>query len=125
MQLIDDYRKGWALRYLREAKAEFCAAQKMPYMASSLILEAVKKAQVAVYHSLGDSASVEAIVRQAIIKQQSLEEPVLRFLVEIEGMIQQIAVAADLEREKAFEQADELIQLVSEIVELFVDEKVD
>jgi len=125
MQLIDDYRKGWALRYLREAKAELCAAQKMPYMAASLILEAVKKAQVAVYHSLGDAASVEAIVHQAIVKQQSLEEPVLRFLVEIEGMIQQIAVAADLEREKAFEQADELIQMASEIVKLFIDEKAD
>lgn len=125
MQLIDDYRKGWALRYLREAKAELSAAQKMPYMASSLILEAMKKAQVAVYHSLGEVASIEAIVRQTILKQQSLEEPVLRFLVEIEGMIQKIAVTADLEREKAFEQADELIQMASEIVKLFVDEKVD
>jgi hypothetical protein len=125
MPLINDYRKGWALRYLREAKAELIAAQKIPYMASSLILEAVKKAQAAVYYSLGDPASVEAIVYQTIVKKQSLEDPVLRCLVEIERMVQQIAMAPELDHEKALEKADELIHISTEIVKLFVGEKVD
>ena len=125
MPLINDYQKGWALRYLREAKAELTAAQKIPYMASSLILEAVKKAQAAVYSSLGDPASVEAIVYLTMLKKQSQEEPVLRCLVEIELMVQQIAMVPELDREKAFEQADELIQIASDIVKLFVGEKVD
>ena len=125
MPLINDYQKGWALRYLREAKAELTAAQKIPYMASSLILEAVKKAQAAVYYSLGDPASAEAIVYLTMLKKQSQEEPVLRCLVEIERMVQQIAMAPELDREKALEQAGELIQIASEIVKLFVGEKVD
>jgi hypothetical protein len=125
MPLINDYRKGWALRYLREAKAELTAAQKIPYMASSLILEAMKKAQAAVYYSLGDPASVEAIIYQTMLKKQSPEEPVLRCLVEIERMVQQIAMAPELDREKALEQADELIHIASDIVKLFVGEKVD
>lgn len=28
MPMINDYQKGWALRYIREAKAELIAAQK-------------------------------------------------------------------------------------------------
>ena len=125
MPLINGYRKGWALRYLREAKAELTAAQKIPYMASSLILEAVKKAQAAVYYSLGDPASAEAIVYLTMLKKQSQEEPVLRCLVEIELMVQQIAMAPELDREKALEQAGELIQIASDIVKLFVGEMVD
>lgn len=30
MPLINDYGKSWAIRYLREAKAELVAAQKNP-----------------------------------------------------------------------------------------------
>jgi len=119
MQLINDYQRSWALRYLREAKAELAAAQKMPYMASSLILEAVKKAQAAVYYSLGDPASVEATVHQAILKGQPLTDPVLRCLVEIERIVQYVAMVPESNREKAFEQTDELIGIASDIVKLF------
>jgi len=125
MPLINDYRRGWALRYLREAKAELTAAQKIPYMASSLILEAVKKAQAAVYYSLGDPAYVEAIVHQTILKKEPLRDPVLKCLVEIELMVQQVALVPESDREKALEQANELIGIASDIVKLFAGEKVD
>jgi len=110
---------------MREAKAELAAAQKIPYMASSLILEAVKKAQAAVYYSLGDPASIEAVVHQAILKKQSLDDPVLHCLVEIERMVQQVAFVPESDREKALEQANELVRLASDIVELFAGEKAD
>jgi len=125
MPLINDYQRGWALRYLREARAELTAAQKIPYMASSLILEAVKKAQAAVYFSLGDPASVEIIVHQAILKNEPLQDPVLRCLVEIERMVQQVALVPESDHEKALEQADELIRIASDIVKLFAGEKTD
>jgi hypothetical protein len=125
MPLINDYRKGWALRYLREAKAELIAAQKTPYIASSLILEAMRKAQAAIYYSLGDLASLEAIVRQTIIKKQSVEDPILRCLVEIERTIQEAAQTPDSDKEGAFKQADDLIQIASDIVKLFTGEKAD
>jgi len=125
MPLINGYRKGWALRYLREAKAELKAAQKTPFLASSLILEAVRKAQAAVYYSLGDPASVEAIVHQTIHKKQFVDDPVLRCLVEMERTVQQVALTPEAERDKALKQADDLVNIASEIVTLFTGEKVD
>jgi hypothetical protein len=44
--MMDQYRKGWAFRYLREARAELEAAQKIPYMAPSLVLEAIRKPEM-------------------------------------------------------------------------------
>ncbi|GAH14686.1 unnamed protein product, partial [marine sediment metagenome] len=39
-------------------------------MAPGLIFEAVRKAQVAIYYSLGDPAFVESIVRQTTTSKQ-------------------------------------------------------
>jgi len=125
MSLINGYRKGWALRYLREAKAELTAAQKTPYLASSLILEAVRKAQAAVYYSLSDPASVEIIVHQTMHQRQFVEDPVLRCLVEIERTVQLVAMTPEADRDKALKQADELVQIASDIVTLFTGEKAD
>jgi len=125
MSLINGYQKGWALRYLREARAELTAAQKTPYLASSLILEAVRKAQAAVYYSLGDPASVEVIVHETMRKKQFVEDPVLRCLVEMERTVQLVAMTPEADRDKALKQADELIQIASDIVTLFTGEKAD
>jgi len=125
MSAINDYQKGWALRYIREAEAELIAAQKTPYLAPSLILEAAKKAQAAIYYSLGDPASIETIVHQTIYKRQVVENPVLKCLVEIERTIQEVTQTAELERAKAFKQADDLVRIAKDIVELFTGEKAD
>jgi hypothetical protein len=123
--MMDQYRRGWALRYLREAKAELEAARKMPYMAPSLILEAIRKARNAIYYSLGEPAFIENVVREAVEKMQFGNDPVLRCLVEIEGMMQQMAQLEEVNEEKAVKQADNLIQLASEIVETLIGEKVE
>jgi hypothetical protein len=125
MPLIDGYRKGWALRYLREARAELNAAQKTSYMASSLILEAMRKAQAAIYYSLGDPASLESIVRQTIIKKRNVEDPILRCLVEIERTVQEVAQTPDADKERAFKQADDLVKIAADIVKLFTEEEAD
>ncbi|MEM3463604.1 MAG: hypothetical protein QXL91_01950 [Candidatus Bathyarchaeia archaeon] len=123
--MMDQYRRGWALRYLREAKAELEAARKMPYMAPSLILEAIRKARNAIYYSLGEPAFIESVVREAFEKMQFGNDPVLRCLVEIEGMMQQMAQLEEVNEEKVVKQADNLIQLASEIVETMIGEKVE
>jgi len=123
MAMIDGYRKGWALRYLREAKAELTAAQKMPYMAPGLIVEAMRKAQVAIYYSLGEPAFIEGIVHQTLGKKQAINDPVLRCLVEIERTIQQISQTEDVEVNKAIKHVDSLVQMAEEIIELFTGEK--
>lgn len=125
MSLIDNYQKSWALRYIREAKAELTAAQNTPYMASSLILEAVRKAQAAVYYSLGDPASAEFIVHEMLSKNQPQSDPVLRCLIEIEQTVQLVAMTPETEREKAIKEAADLIHMASEIVKLLTGEKTD
>ena len=125
--MMDGYRRGWALRYLREAKAELAAARKMPYMASSLVLEAVRKARNAIYYSLGEPAFVEIVVREAAEKTrtQTIDDPVLKCLVEIEEMVQQLAQLEEVDGDRAMKQADNLVQLASDIVETLTEEKTE
>jgi hypothetical protein len=122
--MMDSFRKGWALRYLREAKAELQAARKMPYMAPSLVLEAVRKARNAIYYSLGEPALIEAIIRETAEKTQTIEDPVLKCLVEVEGTIQQLTQVEEPDGERVMKQADDLVQLASEIVETLTGEKI-
>ena len=116
---MDSYRKGWAVRYLREAKAELIAAKNTPYMAAGFIIEALSKAQAAIYYSLGDPSVIVTIVTEAIQSQQCIEEPVLNFLVEIEKALQQLAQNPKTDNEQALTQVNDIIEFTSEIVELF------
>jgi len=121
---IGEYRKGWALRYLREAKAELLAAQKTPSIAHSLIIEAVRKAQAAIYYSLGEPAFIESIVYQAFSSQKKTSnDPVLNCLVEIERTIQVLSQTPDSAIPRTIEQVDDMMQTASDIVELFTGEK--
>jgi hypothetical protein len=121
---MDPYRRGWALRYLREAKAELEAAKKMPYMAPSLVIEAIRKARNAIYYSLGEPAFIEIVIREAAEKtqQQATNDPLLKWLIEIEEMIMQLAQLEGVDSEKAMKQADNLVELASDVVETFTGE---
>src|SRR5512136_921077 len=121
--MMDDYRKGWALRYLREAKAELQAARKMPYMAPSLVLEAIRKARTAIYYSLGEPAFIEILLREEGAKTQPPNDSVLRFLIEIEGIVQQLAQLEEVNGEVMMKQADTLVQIAEDIVATFTEEK--
>ncbi len=120
---MDEYRRGWALRYLREAKAELEAAKKIPYMAPSLVLEAIRKARNAIYYSLGEPAFIEILVREEIGKPKPAEDAILRFLVEIEEAVQQLGQLEEVNGEVMMKQADTLVQVASEFVEALTDEK--
>ena len=123
--MMDEYRRGWALRYLREARAELEAARKMPYMAPSLVLEAIRKARNAIYYSLGEPAFIEIVIRETAERAQTIEDPVLKCLVEIEGTIQRLAQAEEMDGERAMKQADDLVRLASDIVETVIGEKIE
>jgi len=123
--MMDEYRRGWALRYLREAKAELDAARRIPYMAPSLVLEAIRKARNAIYYSLGDPSFIEIVIREAAEKTQAIDDPVLRFLVEIEEIMQQLLQVGEADGERAMKQADDLVQLASDIVETVTGEKIE
>ncbi|MDH7477547.1 MAG: hypothetical protein QHH17_04095 [Candidatus Bathyarchaeota archaeon] len=125
MQMMDEYRRGWAHRYLREAKAELEAARKLPYMAPTLVIEAIRKARNAIYYSLGEPAFVEIVIREAAEKMQTINDPVLRFLVQIEEMVQQLAQMEEVNGEMTMKKANNLVQLASDIVETLTGEKIE
>jgi len=123
--MMDEYRKGWALRYLREAKAELEAARKMPYMAPSLMLEAIRKARNAIYYSMGEPAFIEVLIREEVEKTPPTTDSVLRFLIEIEGIVQQLAQLEEVNGEAMMKQADTLVQIATDIVETFTKERLE
>jgi hypothetical protein len=123
--MMSEYRRGWALRYLREAKAELEAARKIPYMAPSLVLEAIRKARNAIYYSLGEPAFIEILIREEIGKPKPANDSILRFLIEIEETVQQLGQIEEINGELMMKQADTLVQVASEFVETLTEEKIE
>lgn len=120
---MDQYRKGWAFRYLREAKAELEAAQKMPYMAPSLVLEAIRKARNAIYYSLGEPAFIEILLREEVAKNPQTNDSVLKFLMELEGTVQALSQVEEVNSDAMMKQADTLVNVATDIVETLTQEK--
>jgi len=123
--MMDDYRQGWALRYLREAKAELEAAHKIPYMAPSLVIESIRKARNAIYYSLGEPAFIEILIREELGKARPTNDVILRFLIEIEDTIQQLGQLEEVNTEVIMKQAGTLVQIASDFVETLTEEKID
>lgn len=121
--MIDEYQKSWAIRYLREAKAELAAVRKTPSLASSLIPEAVRKMRIAIYYSLGDPSFVEAVIHQTINEEDTVSDPILKYLAEIELNFEQILQTPEPECVDKIEQVKGLVKIASDIVELFTGEK--
>ena len=120
--MMDEYRRGWAHRYLREAKAELEAARKMPYMAPSLMLEAIRKARNAIYYSLGEPAFIEILIREELGKPKPTNDFILRFLIEMEETVQQLAQLEEINEGAMMKQADTIVQVASEFVETLTEE---
>jgi hypothetical protein len=121
--MMDEYRKGWALRYLREAKAELEAARKIPYMAPGLIVEAIRKARNAIYYSLGEPAFIEILIREEVTKNPATNDSVLKFLMEIETIVQQLAQVEEINGDVMMKQADSIVDIATDIVETLTEEK--
>ncbi|MCW3998032.1 MAG: hypothetical protein NWF10_05625 [Candidatus Bathyarchaeota archaeon] len=123
--MMDEYRRGWALRYLREAKAELQAARTVPYMSSSLVLESIRKARNAIYYSLGEPAFIEILLREEAENNNPSNDSILRFLIELEAVVQQLGQLEEVNGEAIMNQADTLVLIATDIVETFTEEKSD
>ena len=121
--MMDEYRKGWALRYLREAKAELEAARKIPYMAPGLVLEAIRKARNAIYYSLGEPAFIEILIREEVLKNPGTNDSILRFLMEIEAIVQQMQQLEEVNGDAMMKQADSIVGIATDIVETLTAER--
>jgi hypothetical protein len=123
--MMDEYRRGWAHRYLREAKAELEAARKIPHMAPSLMLEAIRKARSAIYYSLGEPAFIEILIREEMSQPKAKDDFILRFLVEMEETVQQLSQLEEINEGVMLKQADTIVQVASEFVETLTGEKTE
>jgi len=121
--MMDQYRKGWAFRYIREAKAELEAAQKMPYMAPGLVLEAIRKARSAIYYSLGEPAFIETLLREEIIKNPQTNDSILRFLINLESTVEALSHVEEINSDAIMKQAGTLVNVAIEFVETLTQEK--
>jgi len=115
--LIDEYRRSWARRYLREARADLEEAERTPSASYDLKLEALKKAQSSIYFSLGCPEQISQIVEHSILNNVEVKNPVLRCLLAIEYKIQQIIDSYSENNE--VEQVPEIVQIASSIVDLY------
>lgn len=125
--LIDEYRKNWAIRFLREAKSDLSTAGKtpIPAMSVSFAVMAMRKAQTSVYYSIGDPSYVAPIVSEVIEGKRSIENSTLRFLADMELMIRSCINGGErLGKETAIRNAETLIGLASKMVSLVTRSKV-
>lgn len=116
--MVDEYRKGWALRYLREAIDEVKIAKK-DNRALSLAIDALRKAQAAVYYSLGEPFLIESIVNEAVESESQPENPILRCLVSLEKSIKRLEQMREVYGDAAVvDKTDKIVSLASKIVNL-------
>jgi len=121
MVMLDDNCRGWALRYLREAKDELETSRRT-YQSLDLIVDAARKAQAAIYFSLGNPSSIESIVNEVSDRAEKTENPVLQCLVGIERTIQKMENLPASASEEALKEAEGIIHIASKIINLMTSE---
>lgn len=123
---VDEYRKGWTFRYLREARADLSTAEKSPpLMAISEAVLAMKKAQAAVYYSLGDPVYLEPMIYQIAERKIRISDPLLSCLVKIEQKIRALSEMTESIIKVALREAHFIIEITTDIVEAVTGEKVE
>ncbi|MEM2168693.1 MAG: hypothetical protein QXS10_02520 [Candidatus Bathyarchaeia archaeon] len=116
--LVDIYQKGWALRCLREAIDEIKIVQK-DSRAIDLIFDALRKVQIAVYYSLGEPLLIDNIVNEVIERALPLNNPVLKYLIDIKKFIGRLESALYEHPDNiSFRELDEIISMASKIINL-------
>ncbi|MEM2914146.1 MAG: hypothetical protein QXH91_01910 [Candidatus Bathyarchaeia archaeon] len=113
--LADDYHKGWALRYIREAKDELKISMKTS-RPMDFIVDAARKAQASIYYVLGDPSSIGSLVNELSDKTNFVKNPVLQCLVSIEQTILLIENMPVSARNEALEKAEKIVWIATEII---------
>ncbi|HDI01230.1 MAG TPA: hypothetical protein ENF78_02250 [Candidatus Bathyarchaeota archaeon] len=115
MELIDLTSRGWALRYLREARAELSLAKDEPALSLMFSLEAARKAQACIYHCLGSAQALEMLVMDAIIEHRAPSDRVIGLLMATERLIQAISETDD--PAEAYRLASSAVKLAARVVQ--------
>jgi hypothetical protein len=94
-------------------------------MAPSLVVEAIRKARNAIYYSLGEPAFIEILIREEVAKNPASNDSVLRFLMEVETIVQQLSQVEEVNGDVMMKQADSIVDIATDIVETLTQEKLD
>ena len=125
--LIDEYRKNWAIRFLREAKSDLSTADKTPIsaMSVSFAVMAMRKAQTSVYYSIGDPSYLTPMVNEVLEGKKEIENPIMKLLADMELMIRSCINGGErLGNDIAIRNARMLIELASKIASLITKGRV-
>jgi len=118
--LVDEYRKSWVLRYLREARADLEVAEETPYVEPDPLVEALKKTQLALQYLLGEPLIINRIVQVAALSEEEIKDPALQLLVEVKEALNRALNVEEKARESMIEYAEGILNLVSEVAALFL-----
>jgi len=117
---VDVYQKGWALRYLREAIEEIKIARR-DGRAFNLIFDALKKAEMAVYYSLGEPLFIEGIVNEVLERGVMPNNPILKYLVEMKKSISILeSTLHEHVGNKSLREVDEIVSRASVLINLII-----
>ena len=119
--LVDEYRRNWAVRFLREANSDLSTAERtpIPVVSISFSVMAMRKAQTSVYYSLGDPSYIAKLVNRNIRGNKTVEDAMMRFLTNLELSIRNCTNKGEkLEKNTAINNARTLIELASRMVAL-------
>ncbi|MCD6503771.1 hypothetical protein J7K52_00115 [Candidatus Bathyarchaeota archaeon] len=118
--LVDEYRKSWVLRYLREARADLEVAEETPYVEPDPLVEALKKTQLALQYLLGEPLIINRIVQATALSEEEIKDPALQLLVEVKEALNRALNVEGKARESMIEYAEGILNLVSEVAALFL-----
>lgn len=92
VNLIDEYRLNWALRYLREAKADYECLKLLTTREAYIKLgsSAVRKAQTAVFYALGEPTSIYNAVVAVVDEGAEANDSLINTLASMERCIRSI-----------------------------------
>ena len=124
--LIDEYRRNWAIRYLREAESDLSIAERTPIDAISIsfAIMAMRKAQTSAYYSLGDPSYLTQMVNEAIEARNSTQASSMKLLTDMELFIRLCAEKREaLDKENAIHKARVLLSVVSRLISLMTNQR--
>jgi len=124
--LIDEYRRNWAIRYLREAESDLSTAERTPIDAISVsfAIMAMRKAQTSAYYSIGDPSYLTQMVNEAIEVRNIIQGSSMKLLTDMELFIRLCAEKREaLDKENAIHKARVLLSVVKRLISLMTNER--
>jgi len=118
--LCSEPDKVWALRYIREAKVDLSLTEelKTPETIVELVALALKKAQLAIQHALGQPEYLELAVAQAALGKIEPPDSPIRILVKMREMARNLSeVEGPVQKETVLEAAEIVVGVAESVVE--------